>query len=192
MASISVGIDAIVSLVTAFSVSLLYLWLLPSRRIHPRYLLAPALLVGSAILLLNLGLGRLIVTLGERFQAYGVVGGVLILTLWIRTSASAPFLKPGHEDGVRPTLTSPLRFTMARSQSTLVRIPPALASLLLVCTAVGALVLALVVSLALIPLLVGAGLVLAWLLGLLLFGWAAIEGLAALERWMENDPRFQR
>lgn len=83
MASISVGIDAIVSLVTAFSVSLLYLWLLPSRRIHPRYLLAPALLVGSAILLLNLGLGRLIVTLGERFQAYGVVGGVLILTLWI-------------------------------------------------------------------------------------------------------------
>jgi len=81
---------------------------------------------------------------------------------------------------------------MARSQSTLVRIPPALASLLLVCTAVGALVLALVVSLALIPLLVGAGLVLAWLLGLLLFGWAAIEGLAALERWMENDPRFQR
>jgi len=81
---------------------------------------------------------------------------------------------------------------MARSQSTLVRISPALASLLLVCTAVGALVLALVVSLALIPLLVGAGLVLAWLLGLLLFGWAAIEGLAALERWMENDPRFQR
>lgn len=83
IASISIGIDSLISLLTAFAVSLLYLWLLPSRRINPRHLLAPSLLVGSAILLLNLGLGRLIVTLGERFQAYGVVGGVLILTLWI-------------------------------------------------------------------------------------------------------------
>lgn len=81
---------------------------------------------------------------------------------------------------------------MPRSQPSLMRIPPAVASLLLVCTAVGAVVVAIVVSLALIPLLVGAGLVLAWLVGLLLFGWAAIEGLAALERWMERDTRFQR
>jgi hypothetical protein len=81
---------------------------------------------------------------------------------------------------------------MPRSQPSLVRVPPAIASLLLFCAASGAVVIAVVISLALVPVLVGAGLVLGWLVALLLFGWAAIEGLAALERWFENDPRFHR
>jgi O-antigen ligase len=81
---------------------------------------------------------------------------------------------------------------MSRSQTSLVRVPPAIASLLLFCTACGAVVLAVLISLALIPVLVGAGLVFAWLAGLVLFGWAAIEGLAALERWFETDTRFHR
>ena len=39
---------------------------------------------------------------------------------------------------------------------------------------------------------VGAVVVFAWLMALALLSWAGIEGMAALERWFENDPRFQR
>ncbi len=72
------------------------------------------------------------------------------------------------------------------------RIPPLPASLALVFTAVGAVVLIGLTTLALIPLLVGLGLLAAWLVAALLLGWAGLEGLAALERWIENDQRFQR
>jgi len=72
------------------------------------------------------------------------------------------------------------------------RIPPLSASLALVSMAVGAVVLIGLTTLALIPLLVGLGLLAAWLVAALLLGWAGLEGLAALERWIENDPRFQR
>jgi membrane protein len=82
-ASLALGIDILYSILTAFLVSLLYLWLLPSRSMHPRLLVVPSLLVGCAILGLNVVLGRLLIVLGMRFQAYGVVGGVLTLTLWI-------------------------------------------------------------------------------------------------------------
>jgi hypothetical protein len=53
-------------------------------------------------------------------------------------------------------------------------------------------VLTLAVALALLPLLVGVGALLLWLTVALILGWAGIELLAALERWFENDPRFQR
>jgi len=54
------------------------------------------------------------------------------------------------------------------------------------------LVITIVVSLTLIPLAVGVGALLVWLAAALILGWAGIELLAALERWLENDPRFQR
>jgi len=66
------------------------------------------------------------------------------------------------------------------------------ASLLLVSAAVGSVVLIGITTVALIPLLIGVGLVAAWVVSLALAGWAAIEGLAAIERWFENDNRFQR
>jgi uncharacterized membrane protein YedE/YeeE len=69
---------------------------------------------------------------------------------------------------------------------------PLPASLALVCTGVGAIVVLGFLSVALVPLLLGAGLLLAFLIGSLIFGWAGIEALAALERWIENDPRFKR
>jgi hypothetical protein len=69
---------------------------------------------------------------------------------------------------------------------------PLAASALLVCTAVGALVVIGFTTLALVPLVLGVGLVAAWLMALALLSWAGIEGMAALERWFENDPRFQR
>ena len=69
---------------------------------------------------------------------------------------------------------------------------PLAATALLVCTAVGAVVVIGFTTLALLPVVLGVGVVLAWLMALALLGWAGIEGLAALERWFENDPRFQR
>lgn len=80
---VSVGVDLAVSLALGIGATLLLLWLLPSRRIPWRPLLPAALLVGVSITLLNLLLGRTLVLLGLRFQTYGVVGGVLVLTLWV-------------------------------------------------------------------------------------------------------------
>lgn len=81
--SVSSGVDLLLSLVIACLTALLFLWLLPSRPIPLRPLLLPSLLVGVAMTILNLLLARVLVAIGLRFQAYGVVGGVLILTLWI-------------------------------------------------------------------------------------------------------------
>jgi len=71
-------------------------------------------------------------------------------------------------------------------------IPPLVACLALVCTAVGALVITAVLALAAVPLVMAVVVIAGWLLALLLFGWAAIEALAALERWLARDPRFRR
>ncbi len=81
--SLSFGLDLLVSLLISFSATLLFLWLLPSRRIRLRALLPGALLVSGGLTLSNLLLGRSLLALGLRFQAYGVVGGVLLLTLWV-------------------------------------------------------------------------------------------------------------
>jgi membrane protein len=80
---VSVGVDLSVSFVLGIGSTLLLLWLLPSRRIPWRPLLPAAFLVGVSITLLNLLLGRTLLLLGLRFQTYGVVGGVLVLSLWI-------------------------------------------------------------------------------------------------------------
>jgi membrane protein len=81
--SVSVGVDLSVSLLLSIGATLVFLWLLPSRRIPWRPLLPGALLAGVSITLLNLLLGRTLFLLGLRFQTYGVVGGVLVLTLWV-------------------------------------------------------------------------------------------------------------
>lgn len=76
--------------------------------------------------------------------------------------------------------------------SRLWKVPPLAASLVLLCAAVGSIVLAGFAAVALIPVVFTLAVVLGWVAALLLFGWAAIEALAALERWFENDPRFRR
>jgi hypothetical protein len=63
---------------------------------------------------------------------------------------------------------------------------------LAVCTVVGGLVITLAVSLALVPLVVGVGALVVWLALALIIAWAGIELLAALERWLEKNPRFQQ
>ena len=80
----------------------------------------------------------------------------------------------------------------AAVQPSTLQIRPLRAGVLAICTAVGALVITIVVSLALIPVAVGVAALLVWLVVALTLGWAAIEMLAALERWFENDSRFQR
>jgi len=80
---VTLGLDLLVSLVLTFLGALLFLWLLPSRRIPWRPLLPGAWLCSAALTLLNLMLGRALLALGLRFQAYGVVGGILLLTLWV-------------------------------------------------------------------------------------------------------------
>ncbi len=72
------------------------------------------------------------------------------------------------------------------------QIRPLRAGVLAICTVVGALVITLAVLLAFVPLVLGVGAFVVWLALALILGWAGIELLAALERWLENDPRFQR
>jgi hypothetical protein len=69
---------------------------------------------------------------------------------------------------------------------------PLQASALILCSAVGAVVVLGAVSFTLVPLVLGLAVLVGWLVLTLLFGWIGIEALAALERWLENDPRFQR
>jgi hypothetical protein len=69
---------------------------------------------------------------------------------------------------------------------------PLQTGLVILCSSVGALVLISAVGLTLLPLVAAAGLMLVWLVLILGLGWLGIEALAALERWLEQDPRFQR
>ncbi len=73
-------------LVPALILSLMA-WLLqvvlPSRRVPITPLIPGSLLIGFGLAFLNIVLSLSIVSLGNRFQAYGVIGGVLVLTLWV-------------------------------------------------------------------------------------------------------------
>tara|TARA_Y100001968_G_scaffold143423_1_gene131041 strand:- start:345 stop:1262 length:918 start_codon:yes stop_codon:yes gene_type:complete len=57
--------------------------LLPSRRVPLKPLIPGAFLIGVLLTILNLAVSRSILSLGSRFQAYGFIGGVLVLTLWV-------------------------------------------------------------------------------------------------------------
>ncbi|SBO44778.1 YihY/virulence factor BrkB family protein [Cyanobium sp. NIES-981] len=79
----SSGLDLLSTLGFSLLAALLLLWMLPSRRVSWRNLLPGAAFLASAFTLLNLLLGRVLVVLGVRFQAYGLVGGVLVFGLWV-------------------------------------------------------------------------------------------------------------
>ena len=81
--NVSAGMDLFLSLLLGFAASVVFLWLLPSKRIPWRPLLPGAMLLSLSVTLLNLLLARSLLLLGVRFQAYGVVGGVLLLSLWV-------------------------------------------------------------------------------------------------------------
>jgi len=75
--------DLMVSVLVSSVVGFALLRIIPSRNVHAGPLLPGSLLIGVAYTLLNVAVGRSLVSLGNRFQAYGVVSGVLVLTLWV-------------------------------------------------------------------------------------------------------------
>jgi membrane protein len=62
---------------------LIFLGYLPRKRPPIRYLWIGSFLISSALTLLNPLLGRLLIWLSSRFMAYGLVGGVIVLNLWV-------------------------------------------------------------------------------------------------------------
>jgi membrane protein len=83
LGQVSMGIDILLSTLLAFVSVMVLLWLLPSRRVPLRPLIPGAFLISSITTLLTVLLARLLFVMGLRFQAYGVVGGILLLTLWL-------------------------------------------------------------------------------------------------------------
>lgn len=71
-------------------------------------------------------------------------------------------------------------------------LPSGLATCLLLSAAIGFPVLMGFAVVALIPLLLLLGSIVFWIGSTVLIGWAGIEVLAACERWIERNPRFQR
>ena len=57
--------------------------LLPSRKVPLRPLLPGSIPIGVGLTTLNLAVSKSILSLGARFQAYGFIGGFLVLTLWV-------------------------------------------------------------------------------------------------------------
>lgn len=77
------GVGLLSTLGFSLLASLLLLWMLPSRHVPWRDLLPGAGFLAASFTVLNLLLGRVLVALGLRFQAYGLVGGVLVFGLWV-------------------------------------------------------------------------------------------------------------
>lgn len=76
-------VDLGLSLLIGCSLSFALLALLPTRSVPRRPLLPGAVLIGCSLTALNAALGRSLISLGTRFQAYGVISGVLVLSLWV-------------------------------------------------------------------------------------------------------------
>ena len=57
--------------------------LLPRRKVPLRPLIPGSILIGIGLTTLNLAVSKSILSLGVRFQAYGFIGGFLVLTLWV-------------------------------------------------------------------------------------------------------------
>ena len=57
--------------------------LLPSRKVPLKPLIPGSILIGIGLTTLNLAVSKSILSLGTRFQAYGFIGGFLVLTLWV-------------------------------------------------------------------------------------------------------------
>ena len=73
----------ILPLIGFSTMALLLQGLLPSRRVPLKPLIPGAFMIGTLLTILNLSVSRSILSLGSRFQAYGFIGGVLVLTLWV-------------------------------------------------------------------------------------------------------------
>tara|TARA_Y100001970_G_C14258015_1_gene877061 strand:+ start:9876 stop:10805 length:930 start_codon:yes stop_codon:yes gene_type:complete len=73
----------VVPLLSFSLMALLLQALLPSRRVPLKPLIPGSILIGILLTTLNLAVSKSILSLGVRFQAYGFIGGFLVLTLWV-------------------------------------------------------------------------------------------------------------
>ncbi|HJN37067.1 MAG TPA: YihY/virulence factor BrkB family protein [Prochlorococcaceae cyanobacterium Fu_MAG_50] len=73
----------IIPFLSLSGMALLMQLLLLRRRLPIRPLMPGSLLIGLSLTCLNLVVGKSIISLGSRFQAYGVIGSVIVLTIWI-------------------------------------------------------------------------------------------------------------
>lgn len=80
---VSAFADLLFSVLVSSLVGFVLLRIIPSRAVPLAPLIPGSLLIGMAFTFLNVAVGRSLVSLGSRFQAYGVVSGVLVLTLWV-------------------------------------------------------------------------------------------------------------
>jgi len=76
-------LDALLGWSGLLLLSLLLLWVLPSRPPAWRVIVPGAFCTATGLLLAKPLLLHLVLWLGRRFQAYGILGGVLVLTLWV-------------------------------------------------------------------------------------------------------------
>ena len=76
-------LDALLGWGALVLLALLLLWGLPSRPPAWRDIVPGAFCTASGLLLAKPLLLHLVLWLGRRFQAYGILGGVLVLTLWV-------------------------------------------------------------------------------------------------------------
>ncbi|MFM1799138.1 MAG: hypothetical protein RLZZ117_1416 [Cyanobacteriota bacterium] len=83
LGQLSVGADFILSVLLGFLSMMILLWLLPSRPVPIRAVIPGALLISLSSTVLTILLGKLLLALGLRFQAYGVIGGILLLMFWL-------------------------------------------------------------------------------------------------------------
>ena len=76
-------LDALLGWSGLLLLALLLLWVLPSRSPSWRAILPGAFTTATGLLLAKPLLLHLVLWLGRRFQAYGILGGVLVLTIWV-------------------------------------------------------------------------------------------------------------
>ncbi len=80
--SIEVG-QIVIPLIGFTAMALLLQSLVPRRRVPIKPLIPGSIMIGILLTILNSAVSRTILSLGSRFQAYGIISSVLVLTLWI-------------------------------------------------------------------------------------------------------------
>ncbi len=79
---IEVG-QVVLPLIGFTAIALLLQAILPRRRVPLKPLIPGSIMIGILLTILNSAVSRTILSLGSRFQAYGLISSVLVLTLWI-------------------------------------------------------------------------------------------------------------
>jgi membrane protein len=86
------GLNSSVSFLIATAAIMAMLKILPLTRVAWRDVWLGGLITAILLSLLNYLVSNSIISLGSRFQSYGVVGGVMVLMLWIYLTSQVMFI----------------------------------------------------------------------------------------------------